>query len=82
MEHLKEAAAYGLGGEPRADRSADTSGRACREPRGTAAFRASERDETPDVMAPDRGVGNLLSKLIDHDGSFPVDDRESLQNPA
>ena len=32
----------------------------------------SERDETPDVLGPGRGVGNLLSKLIDGNSSFPV----------
>lgn len=33
-------------------------------------------------MGPDRGVGNLFERLADADGSFPVNDKESLQNPG
>lgn len=57
----------------------DKRGRAVPTP-GKAGF--AERDETPDVLTGNRGVGNLLSKLIDGDGSYLYDEQHSLQNPA
>ena len=61
---------------------ASNNGRVEQRGRGGASKPDGVRDETPDVLGPNRGVGNLLSKLIDGDGSYLYEDQPSLQNPA